>query len=78
MAERCDAFPGRLLMLALFLGGAVCVSQSSPRVELLLQHRAPDIPLPANLWGCSTIAGIPVPTGEPEHPGSDIPCDPVA
>jgi hypothetical protein len=51
-----------------FLGNAIgflpglALSQGAPqiRVQVLLQHRATDIPLPANLE-CVTIAGNPAP-----------------
>jgi quercetin dioxygenase-like cupin family protein len=70
--------------LLLLLGGAIGVplgggcgfalSQSAPhmRVELLLQHRATDIPLPANLEVRDDRWEPGAATGEHEHPGPVI------
>jgi quercetin dioxygenase-like cupin family protein len=63
-----------------FLGGAIgfpiglALSQGAPqmRVQVLLQHRATDIPLPANLEVRDDRWDPGAETGEHEHPGPAI------
>lgn len=70
---RCTSLAAAFLVLGGAIGVplGVSLSQSAPqmRVQVLLQHRAGDIPLPANLEVRDDRWDPGAETGEHEHPG---------